>query len=234
MTAIIYDWRPGLIRMGQHFAAGGQALNGGLTGGGINIANPEPGGVGMLAVSFPRFFGDRAVERQAGWTVSRIRNGSVMRIPLCASYQTLSPADLGVTPPATGGIPWDNSNPWDGNYWAYALPTAPVVAAASEGQASITIDMSAFGQVLQPGHVFGFRSGAFDFTHEAMAVTYDSADVATVEISPPLRRDVTTSTEIKFRPSFMGVCVNASEAFSSAGDRRHAPLPELQFREYLP
>lgn len=228
---VIYDWRASLCPVFQPVRAGGAAVGGGLTLGGAAIGDPEPGGRLEVQMSFPAFWTGQQATRDVSWTLSRLMGWSVWRIRLAASAQLVPRADIfgtaaenllvPVRSPADAGAP---DSVWD--------PRVAVVAVAAIGAAQAVIDLAELGDVLQPGHVIGFRSGDFDFAHVVQDVTYDAGE-ATVTISPPLRRALTTSDWCYLRPAFLGVCTNAEAAVAAVPMRNLMGLAPLSFVEAL-
>lgn len=227
----IYNWRRSLEPIDQVLRAGGEAVPGGLTLGGALVENPEPGGRAELMMAFPTNFSNRATSLDVSWTISRILNGSIFRIRLFTSVQLVSSAALGV---ATGerGQTWSNGQPWgNGELWAFD-PVAPVAADAARGASQVQIDLSEFGEVISIGHVVGFTIGGYSFAHVVMDCSYDG-DTATLQISPPLRRAVSTENMLQFRPSVMVQCRNGSEVMGGFGLRRLGALNPAVFVEAL-
>ena len=234
-TPTIYDWRVDVAPLNQIVRAGGAALDGGMTIGGASVFSPEPGGRLELALDFAPF-ATEAANRNASWTVSRIMNGAVMRIRLWPTIQLVPEADLTVP---DAGVPWSEDQPWanDAN-WA-ADPWVPVTMSGLRGTTTVVADMSSLGQVLGIGHVIGFTSGAYDFAHVVMDIDYDGADVATITVSPPLRRDIvpadgeTEADRLRFRPAMLAVCINAQEVMANFQRGRHMALNSARFIEAL-
>ncbi|MEB3419887.1 hypothetical protein ACFSDD_10945 [Salipiger marinus] len=226
----IYDWRTNCVPLNQVFRAGGQSGDSGLTLGGVRVGNPEPGGRAELRMGFAAFVTEEA-NIDASWTISRIMNGAVMRVPVHDSVQLVSAAAL--SGPESGGLPWDNGEPWaTGAYWEWN-PTAPVTAAAARGATSVSADLGDYGQVLKIGHVVGFTVGAYDFAHAVMDISYDADDVATITVSPPLRRPLTTDHALKFRPRMLAVCANAASVMTTFVSGRHMTFGDAVFVEAL-
>lgn len=227
----IYDWRRSLVPVNQTVRAGGEAIRGGLTLGGVFAESPEPGGRAELRMSFPAYYPDVRSSRDASWTFSRIMNGAIMRVHLCNSVQLVSSEALGGRYPK--GIMWDNDLPWaNGLGWAWR-PTAPVARAATRGSTSVRVDLNLFGQILEIGHVVGFSVAGRDYAHVVMDVAYRSDGAAQLTVSPPLRRDLGTDDAMQFRPSMMVQAKNAGEAMGGLISRRFAALGELQYVEAL-
>ena len=112
-------------------------------------------------------------------------------------------------------------------------PTANVTATALKGETTVLVDMSTLGEVLLIGHVIGFYEGGYDFAHKVMDISYDAGDIATLTISPPLRRDLTISSEMTFRPKMLVTCSNAREVAGLFQRGRHMAFSAAQFVESL-
>jgi len=231
LTVTVYDWRLSLCPMSARVEAGGLGRAGGLLLGGAAQINPEPGGRAVMHMIFQRFWTSIDANLDVEWTLSRIRNGAVMRIPvgnrsrqlLPTALITGTPASYTVTPtyiPAQGvGAPvWD--------------PKLAVAANAAKGAAVVQVGMSTLGSVLKPGHVVGFRDTGLDFVHKVMDVTYAGA-TATLTISPPLRRAVTTSSFCQLRPAIMGTCLDPGSAAGEDVFGKAIGLNPLVFVEAL-
>jgi hypothetical protein len=224
----IYDWRINCAPIDQVFHAGGQDAGGQLTLGGYTNTNPEPGGRGSLVMNF-NTFGGEAANLDASWTISRITNGSCFRIALYSSVQLVSAASLGVSEtgnPWSNGEAWDNGQNWAPNYFA------PIDQGALRGSIYCVLDMSNFGAVLRIGHVIGFKLDGLDFTHKIMDVSYSGLK-ATVEVSPPLRRDLTTDDVVLFRPKALVRCSNPNEVMGTFSKGRYMTFGTARFVEAL-
>lgn len=229
-TPTIYDWRDSCAPLDQMFRAGGEAMVGGLTLGGTSVENPEPGGRAELHLQFAAFTSEQA-NRDASWLISRILNRNVMRVRLWETVQLVPAADL--SPPVTEGVPWGNDQPWANDENWFWNPWVPVNAAAAKGAASFTANLNGLGEVLQIGHVVGFFADGYDFAHVVMDIEYDASDVATVQVSPPLRRALTTDDAMLFRPSMLVTCRNAREVAGQFMRGRHTQLNAAQLVEAL-
>ena len=225
MTGAIYDWRTLVAPINQLFRAGDQPISGGMVAGGASYINPEPGGRGELFMEFHPLASIEA-NRQASWTISRALGGAIFRVPIYDSVQLVGATDLGGP---TGGLMWSNGQPWsNGQGWRYD-PQAPVTVAALAGTTEVQVDLSGFGEVLNLGHVIGFG----DVTHIVENIDYDDSTVATIEISPPLRADLTTSDELRFRPVMLATISNAREFANTFTSGRHVRLGSTRFVEYF-
>lgn len=201
-----------------------------MTLGGAMVSNPEPGGRGQLSMIFPAFWKGAQVNRDASWTISRLLNGSVMRIRLCRSAQIVSAGDLGIS---TNGNPWANGETWaNGENWE-STPAASIVTTSLAGTERFYVDLSVVGQVLWSGHVIGFHLDGYDFAHMVMEITYGAGNIAEVTVSPPLRRDVGPSDAMLFRPSMIVTCQNAAEVAADSPSRKFVSLGAASFAEFL-
>lgn len=227
-TPTVYDWRKSVAPIDQVFTAGGESISGGMTLGGASISNPEPGGRSSLTFDFAPF----ALEQtniDASWTISRILNGSIFKIRLYKSVQLVASDDL--TGPEFGLL-WSNGQSWSNNsYWLWN-PTGLIAGASAKGSTSVTLDLTSEGEVLKIGHVFGITSNGFDFAHMVMEISY-ALGIATVTVSPPLRRAVTSATRFTFRPSMNVQCTNARTVKSQFKRGRHTQLNTAEFVEAL-
>lgn len=229
LTLPVYTWRASLCCTSALVRAGGDAVIGGLTLGGAAQINPEPGGRATLDLAFPRFWTGAQQNRHVSWTLSRIARGAVFAIRICRSFQMVPQQALTV---AETGLTWANGQPWANDENWRANPWVPVVAAAAKGSEVFQADLSTLGQVLQVGHIIGFSDG-HDFTHVVMDVDYDAADIATVTVSPPLRRALATTSVMLFRPTFTGVCAAPDQAAGEQVMRRFQGLAAMTFVEAL-
>jgi hypothetical protein len=230
MTISVHIWPESLAPISSVFRAGGQSRQGGFTRGGARLQNPEPGGRATYDLQFAPFATEEA-NRLASWLVSRFTNGSFMKVPIWRSVQVISASNLDGSA-YQNGVPWDNSGPWDNGYgWDYS-PIAPVATGSSKGSTELSVDMSSYGQVIDLGHVVGVEVDGYEFSHIVMDVGY-SGDTATLEISPPLRRSVTTSTSVKFRPYGIFQCVNPDEVAGLYHAGRHTQLNAAKLVEAL-
>ena len=229
-TPTIYDWRSSVAPIDQVFRAGGSAVAGGMTLGGASISNPEPGGRGELVMNFAPFATEES-NLAASWTISRMMNGAIFRVRLYRTVQLVSETALSTSD--TPGNPWSNSEPWStGENWA-SDPVAEVAASAAKGASTFTADLSIMGQVLDLGHVVGFFVDGYNFSHVVTDVEYDTDDVATVTITPPLRRALTTSDLMNFRPAMLVTCANPAEVMTNYTSGRHMALSTARFVEAL-
>jgi hypothetical protein len=209
-TPIIYDWRDTVLPYKQVFFAGGTAMHGGMTIGGVSVMSPEPGGRAELRLEFAPI-ADATANLDASWLASRLMNGNIFRIRLFSPTVQLVP-DSDLNGSTENGVNWSNNLGWEGDVpWAFD-PKVGVVYTANAGATMITLNFVALGRVLKIGHLIGFRVGGYDFTHKVVDVSYDARDKATVTMEPPLRREVSFLDVAYLRPAMLATCVNAREA----------------------
>jgi hypothetical protein len=177
-------------------------------------------------------FATEQANLDASWTISRILNGNVMRIGLYSTVQLVAASAI-TAADVDNGIPWSNSQPWgNGENWAWS-PSSPIAAAALKGASTFTADLADVGEILKIGHVIGFYVDGFSFAHMVMDIAYDTSDVATVTVEPPLRRSLTTSDTMLYRPMVMVTCRNAREVMSNFTSGRHMSFNSARFAEAI-
>lgn len=202
-----------------------------MTLGGVLTENPEPGGRAELFMEFRAHLPDEGANLDASWTFSRALNGAIFRIRLLPSVQLVSAEALGGVSPGAGN-PWSNDQAWSNDQlWAWD-PTSPAGAALA-GETTVTVDLSARGQVLRVGHVVGFREEGVDTAHIVLDIVYEGDNVAAVTIAPPLRRDLGADSEMHFRPRMLAQCRNASDLMGQFRLRRSAVINPARFVEAL-
>jgi hypothetical protein len=206
----IYDWRDTVLPFKQVFLAGGTAVSGGMTIGGAAVESPEPGGRSELRLEFGSIAG-RDANIDASWLASRLLNNNVFRIRLWQpTAQLMTDADLGGSTDA--GTLFSSDTAFDGDVpWLFD-PSSPVTLGAEAGETSFRYNDSGYGRKLRVGHVIGFRKDGYDFAHVVTDINYPTTNRTEVEVSPPLRRRITTSDRVLFRPAMLATCVNAREA----------------------
>ena len=229
---MIYNWRPEVEPINQVFIAGGTSIDGGITTGGISVQSPEPGGRAELRMDFVQF-ANESTNLEASWTISRILNGNVMRVPLYSpSVQLISNETLGIT--GTEEILWANGFPWaNGLGWA-SRPGAPITTGGDEGDTTFTADTTGILNSIQRGHVLGFCIGGYDWACIVMDVSYNASGTrASCTVEPPLRRAVTTSDRVLFRPKMLVTCVNARDVAGNFRLGRVMQLNSARLVEFL-
>lgn len=178
----------------QLFHVPGAAAEGGFTTGGSRILSPEPGGYSRLELQ--PSMRDEWEYPLASWLMSQT-NGQLMRVRLTKTPQ-LAGARL---PPVNwdNSQPWSNNQPWSGGY------SATYYDIALEGSNVVKVNLSAYGQVLRPGHVIGHG----DTTYKIDEIAYDQNNLATITVMPPLRKNVVGGDTVYFQPYFIGYIANA-------------------------
>jgi hypothetical protein len=227
----IYDWRYTVQPVQQLFRAGGVALDGGMTVGGIGVESPEPWGRAELLMEFDRI-ASAAANLDVSWLASRMMNGAVFRIRLFyPTVQLVSDSALGGSTEL--GVNWSNSLPFsDSMAWAFD-PQAGIVGTAAKGAASFVVNMAPLGRVLKVGHVIGFHIDGYDFAHVVTDISYSATDRATVEIQPPLRRALAATDVMKLRPIATVTCTNAREVVANLLYGTTATVNPARFVEAL-
>lgn len=200
-------WPIGSVHVArQTFYAGGEAIDGGRTLGGVATLSREPGGGwATLDYEFPPFVDRTAAPRLVSWLMMAVRNGRVFRLPIVVSPQLVPASAFN---PAFSvatdryGLPWSNRRSWaNGENWAFNPMARAVGGTVPAGSTQLLIDMTSYGQILWHGHVIG--EGAHAYLVED--IEYEGA-AARVTVTPPLRRAVASGARIKFRPTMTGVC----------------------------
>ena len=208
----------------QLFHVPGAAVQGGFTSGGAQFIVPEVGGFGQLEIQ-PALMVDEWALPLASWIMSK-GNGAVVRVRLAPTPQIAWSARKfqSVSPVYNYTTPFGGELPWEGD----AIATFD--AAALEGAVSVDVDMTNFGQILQVGHVIGH---AYE-TYLIDAVSWTGM-VATLTISPPLRRDVAEDDPALLRPWFTGRILNAGEfnKMYEATDNGHIALDKIVMGEAI-
>lgn len=211
---VVYDWPRSIIPSGQAFRVPGQAVDGGFTTGGARTFSPEPGGRALLEWTF-NYQGKVAAPRLFSWLMSKVSNGSIFRLRLLPSAQLISGSELGVEVPAgyeEDGVPWDGDLYWDNDLgWEFEVGAA-ATAIALEGSTTIAIDMTGMALDLGHGHAIGFGGSAYIVDD----IEY-SGSIATITVTPPVRKAVAVGDFVTFSPDFYGVCMDP-ETFKSLFD----------------
>ena len=225
---MIYDWPTSCAPIDQIFWAGGQAIAGGMTLGGVSVENPEPGGRATCSMNFAAFVDDDA-NRDASWLASRIRNGNIMRVPLWETVQ-LVPADQIFGAAADHFV--ETVDPFSDIPKTAWNPSVAFTAPAAKGSTTVVANMGDLGQVLREGHVIGYKAGSYDFAHVVMAVSY-AGNVATATIDPPLRRAIAVADRMLLRPMMLATCANPSETIGTFTMGRTMRFGSAVFKEAL-
>ena len=227
----IWDF-PSVPVKSQLFHVPGAVFDGGFTSGGARISSPEPGGRSVLEMQIALQVKEWSAPLSS-WLMSKI-NGEIFRVRLTRTPQLLRADALGITS-GGGGVPWAaegfySESTWD-NDELWADDVAFYTAGASlEGSTSLVVDLSGFGSPLQPGHVIGHGESCY------MINDIDQVgNVATLSITPPLRRPVNVGDLILTEPIFTGTIANGSEirATYDASNNGHIQLNRIVFNEVV-
>jgi hypothetical protein len=84
---------------------------------------------------------------------------------------------------------------------------ATYLVSALEGSNVLQIDMLAIGPLLKHGHVIGHDNSGYLVDD----IVYDTLGIATITVTPPLRRNVAAGDPVFFRPWFTGSIANPGE-----------------------
>lgn len=199
----------------QLFHVPGAAVDGGLTSGGARIVSPEPGGFSVLEIQPALQIGEWDYPLSS-WLMSK-GNGQILRVRLAPTPQV---AGRGVGTPWRAETiypetPWSNMKNWSGDI------VATFSADSLEGSGTVTVDLSDVGPILRQGHVIGHES----VTYLVDEIDYDGS-IATINVIPPLRRNIKTGDLALFRPYFTGSIVNAGE-FRNTYDAENVGMIQL-------
>ena len=230
-TPVIFDWPSDLLWVDQTFYAGDLPIQGGMTLGGAAIENPEPGGRGKLLLRFPPQ-ANTSSNLSASWALTQMQSGAVFRIAIGnPCVQLVTDAVLGIN--TSVGTTWSAGQTWaNGLGWA-ADPSVRVTKAAAMGATQVTVNIGPFPRALKIGHVIGFFGQGVDTTHMVANIDYSLASFPVVTIKPPLRRALTTTDRLRFRPKILVTNPDAKSAVSAARQGRVIELGLMNMVEAL-
>lgn len=198
----------------QLFHVPGAGYDGGLTAGGAQFITPEPGGFGVLEIT-PALSDTEWVNPAFSWLMSKI-SGQIMRVRLAATPQVAwSRARI-------DHLDWD----WVNRDGARNEAVSKFIAPALKGQITASIDVSQFGRLLRPGHVIGHGYDCYLLDEVEYA-----GNVATLTLSPPLRRDIATNDFCLFTPWFTGRISNGSEVRAAYNNMGHVKPGKIILQE---
>jgi len=227
----VVDWPTLVEPLNQVFRSGGSVISGGSTLGGIAISNIEPGGRGVVDMSFATMTDeDRNVE--ASYAMTQILAGRTVSLQLSESVQLFPAAAMTVTG-TTNTAPWSNDENWS-NSQPWLLGAYINIQSGLEGSRQLTLDTTDFldHTLIKRGHVFGIEHGSLSFTHIVDNVAV-SGTTMTLTVSPPLRRTVAANTRLSRIPTMYAQCTNASEVGQQYEHGRHVSLGSAKFVEVL-
>ncbi len=230
-TYKVWDF-PNLPVSKQVFHVPGAVFDGGFTSGGARISSPEPGGRAVLELQLALSVNEFSAPL-VSWLMSKT-NGEIFRVKLAKTPQILRTDALGI---ASGGagIPWaaegfysesawDNDMLWTDDVAFYAAESA------LEGATVLVVDLTGFDDIIMPGHVIGHG----DSCH--MVNDLDQlGNIATLSVTPPLRRPVSVGDLILTEPVFIGTISNGSEIRTTydASNNGHIALNRIVFNEVV-
>ena len=163
-----------------------------------------PGARVHLSLEFG--YRQRTVDLEAiSWLTSKLR-GNIFRVPIPPSVQVARNADLGLSDSAyRAGIPFDGDVFFDEGVGFEFEPTLETIGTALEGTTSVVINETRWPGLLRYGKWIGIGFGAYH-----IADLDRSSSTVTVEIEPPLRRDVAAGEFVSLRPSLICQARDAS------------------------
>lgn len=209
----IYQF-PALRIESQLFHVPGAGYDGGLTAGGAQFITPEPGGFGVLELT-PALSDTEWTNPAASWLMSK-SSGQVLRVRLAATPQ----------------IAWSRAridhldSDWVNREGARNEAVTRFTAASPQGSITATLDLSQFGRILRPGHVIGHATDCYLIEE----VDYAGGS-ATVTVTPPLRRDISTNDQCLFTPWFTGRISNGAEMRSAYNNMGHVKPGRIILQE---
>jgi len=182
----------------QLFHVPGAAVEGGYTAGAVRIISPEPGGRSVLELQIALQVREWEFPLSS-WLMSK-GNGEIFRVRLAPTPQVLSARSRPVA--WDGGVLWAGDVPWAGDVTAFYSATA------QEGETTIKVNMTGYGDVARPGHVIG-HSGT---TYKIDEVSFDDdTQIATMVVKPPLRKNIEIGDPAYYRPFFTGTISNIAD-----------------------
>ena len=203
----------------QLFHVPGAGYDGGLTSGGAQFITPEPGGFSVLEIA-PALIDTEWDLPLASWIMSKI-GGQVFRVRLAPSPQVAFSRQRGaVSVPWEGGQAWSNQEDWDGDF------TARYAAASLKGGTTVVVDLTGVGPIVGLGHVIGH---AFD-SYLVDEIAY-VGNIATITVTPPLRRDIASGDSCYLRPWFTGRISNGQEIRSAYNSMGHVKPGNIVLQE---
>lgn len=197
MALEIHDF-PAMAVSKMLFHVPGQAVEGGYTSGAVRIMSPEPGGRSVLEMQVSLQVGEWD-NPFSSWLMSK-GNGEVFKVRLAPTPQVLSAR--------SAPLDWHSDQLWSQVGSISTDMYAKYTVVSLEGSTSVTVDMSAHGDRLRPGHVIGHESNCYIVDK----VVYNSTTkLAVLTVKPPLRNDIAVNDQAIFRPYFLGTISNIDQ-----------------------
>ena len=184
----------------QLFHVPGMAQEGGFTAGGVRLLSPEPGGRSVLELQIALQVREWDFPF-ASWIMSK-GNGQVFKVRLAPTPQILGARAPGVPWAPEPGVLWAGDVPWSGDITAF------YASDALEGSNVVRVNMTGYGDVARVGHVIG--DGGTTYMIDEIGFDADT-NIATMTVTPPLRRKIAANDAAYFRTYFTGTISNMSE-----------------------
>ena len=153
----------------------------------------------------------------ASWLMSKV-SGQILRIRLSKTPQ----------------IAWssERNNHLDPDWKNASRDNSDGVSAflvdAPKGSLAVTVNLSAFGKILRPGHVIGH---AFD-CYMVDEIAY-AGSVASFTVSPPIRRDILAGDDCLITPWFTGRISNGADMRSQYNHLGHIKMGNIILHEAI-
>lgn len=126
------------------------------------------------------------------------------------------------------GLPFANGVPFsNGRGWRF-VPSGDVMADVAEGDVVARIDLARWPGALKVGKVFGLGRAVYMVD----GIDWDG-EVATVEFSPPARRDILAGEICELFPTMICKAVNPDAALQPISRSGHGRAGTLTFREVV-
>jgi len=209
---------------GQIFYVPGISSEGGYTSGGAVVSTFEPGGYGILEITLARR-DEFMLDPEISWLMSQT-NGQFLRVQLAQTPQLVSERSFD---DMDGQVRTQGSSDY------VARPKREIfgvfASGALKGSRSVTVDLSNYGPVLKRGHLIGHE----DATYQVQSISYAAGSIATIEVSPPFRKNIVADDVAHLRPWFIGTITNGSEiraAYESTNNGA-IELPTIKMREVI-
>jgi len=226
----VWDF-PALPVQKQLFHVPGAAYEGGYTSGGARILSPEPGGRAVLEMQLAFQVKEWTIPFTS-WLMSKV-NGDIFRVKLAKTPQLIMSESLGLV--GNSGIEWavegqysqkvwDNDQLWSNDF------AFPLLSSALEGSVTLVVDTLTYGEIFKFGHVIGHADNSYMIDN----VEYVD-NVATLTVSPPLRRNINEYDLILTEPYFTGNISNGAElkTLYEASNVGHIQTNRIIFQEVV-
>jgi hypothetical protein len=204
MLRTLYDWPSSLIPLNSSARFVTTLEEGRVSRNSFENDTAVPGGRVQLSMEF-NYWHETPDLEAISWLKSKLR-GNLFRVPLGLTVQVARNRDLGLSDWAyRAGIPFDGDVFFDEGVGFAFEPTLETIGTALEGTTTIVIDETRWPGLLRYGKWIGIGFGAYH-----IADLDRSGSTVTVEIEPPLRRDVAAGEFVSLRPSLICQARDAS------------------------